>query len=60
MDMITLHSVVTLLSIFSFLWLVAWVWSGKNKKMFDEIARMPLEEDDMNFSNTNSEEQKDA
>lgn len=60
MDMITLHSIVTVLTVFSFLWLVIWAWSGKNKKLFDEMARMPFEEDEMIFTDTNSEEQKDV
>jgi cytochrome c oxidase cbb3-type subunit 4 len=35
----------TLLLMLTFIGVVAWAWSGKRKKDFDEAARLPLDED---------------
>jgi len=39
------RGLVTLALLVLFLMLVAWAWSGRRKKLFDSMARIPLEED---------------
>ena len=45
MDVGLLHGVwtATLLAVFAAI--VVWAWSGRRKRDFDEAARLPLEED---------------
>lgn len=45
MDLPTLRGLSTLLLMLTFIGVVAWAWSGKRKKDFDEAARLPLDED---------------
>ena len=45
MDLPTLRGLSTLLLMLTFIGIVAWAWSGKRKKDFDEAARLPLDED---------------
>ena len=40
-----LNGLMTLLLIIVFVGIVAWAWSSKRKKSFDEAARLPLEDD---------------
>jgi cytochrome c oxidase cbb3-type subunit 4 len=42
----TFHSVWTVALLVLFLGIVAWAWSGRRKKAFDEAARLPLEDDE--------------
>ena len=39
------HSVWTLLMFLLFVGIVAWAWSSKRRRDFDEAARLPLEDD---------------
>ena len=39
------RGLITVALLILFLMLVAWAWSGRRKKLFDSMARMPLEED---------------
>ncbi len=45
MDYGTIHSVWTVLMVITFIGIVVWAWSGKQRKTFEEAARMPLEDD---------------
>ncbi len=45
MTAITLHIIWTLVAFVFFVGIVLWAWSGKRKQEFDEMARMPLEDD---------------
>ncbi len=42
MDLNDLRSVVTVISLFAFLGIVAWAWSRNNRSAFDEAARLPF------------------
>ena len=46
MDAGLLHGVWTALLLVAFAAIVAWAWSGRRKRDFDEAARLPLEEDE--------------
>jgi cytochrome c oxidase cbb3-type subunit 4 len=39
------HSLWTVLLVILFIGIIAWAWSAKRKKSFDQAARMPLDED---------------
>lgn len=41
----TLQGIWTLAVFITFLGIVAWAWSRKRRKAFDEAARLPLEDD---------------
>ena len=41
----TVRGLVTVALLLLFIILVVWAWSGRRKKLFDSMARMPLEED---------------
>jgi cytochrome c oxidase cbb3-type subunit IV len=43
MDMNDLRSAITLLSFAIFIGLVAWAWSSRRSKAFDEAARLPFD-----------------
>lgn len=45
MDLNDLRSVVTVISLFAFLGIVAWAWSRKNRSAFDEAAQLPFAEE---------------
>ncbi len=40
-----LRGVITLVLTILFIALAVWAWSSKRKKLFDSMARMPLDED---------------
>ncbi len=42
----TFHIIWTVVLFIVFIAIVAWAWSSKRKKRFDEAARLPLEDDD--------------
>jgi len=44
MDLV--HAIWTLVLLLIFVGIVAWAYSGKRKKRFEEAARLPLEDDD--------------
>ena len=46
MDLNDIRSLVTLLSFVLFLALVRWAWSARQRRGFDEAARLPLEGDE--------------
>jgi cytochrome c oxidase cbb3-type subunit 4 len=45
MDPGTWRGLATLLALLAFVGVIWWAWSGRQKRAFDEAARMPLEED---------------
>ena len=46
MDAGFLHGLWTAALLVVFAAIVAWAWSGRRKRDFDEAARLPLEEED--------------
>jgi cytochrome c oxidase cbb3-type subunit 4 len=44
-DIGTIRGLITLALLVAFLALVFWAWSKRRKADFDELARMPLEDD---------------
>ncbi len=49
----TIHSIWTLILMFTVLGIYAWAWSSKRAADFDEAARLPLDD-----SNTNPEKEE--
>ena len=45
MDINDLRSIVTLVSFLTFLGIVAWAWSKRNKERFDEAAQLPFQDE---------------
>ena len=45
MDSITFHTFWTVFMMVAFIALIVWVMSGRQKKVFDEASRIPLEDD---------------
>jgi cytochrome c oxidase cbb3-type subunit 4 len=45
MDINDLRSIVTLVSLLTFLGIVAWAWSKRNKDRFDEAAQLPFQDE---------------
>ena len=45
MDINDLRSIVTLVSLLTFLGIVAWAWSRRNRERFDEAARLPFQDE---------------
>lgn len=43
MSLTILSSIVTVISLFVFLGIVYWAFSAKNKERFEEIARLPID-----------------
>ena len=46
MDAGLAHGVWTAILLVTFAAIVAWAWSGRRKRDFDEAARLPLEKDE--------------
>ena len=46
MDLNDLRAVVTLLSFVAFIGVIAWAWSRRNRKRFDEAANLPFADDE--------------
>lgn len=46
MDLNDLRSLMTVVSLLTFLGIVAWAWSARRKAAFDEAARLVFDEDD--------------
>ena len=46
MDAGTVHGIWTAVLLIVFIGIVAWAWSSKRKRDFDEAARLPLEDDE--------------
>ena len=47
MDINTILSLDTVLSLVAFLGIVFWAWSAKRKPAFDEAAQLPFADDDV-------------
>ena len=45
MDINDLRSITTVLSFGAFIAIVAWAYSGKRKRAFDEAAALPLDDE---------------
>ncbi|MFY8042521.1 MAG: cbb3-type cytochrome oxidase subunit 3 [Rhodoferax sp.] len=45
MDIIDLRSVMTVVSLLTFVGIVAWAWSRRNQSSFDEAAQLPFKDD---------------
>ena len=41
-----IRGMVTLSLLLVFIGLAVWAWSGRRRDMFEQMARLPLEEDD--------------
>jgi cytochrome c oxidase cbb3-type subunit 4 len=47
MDIDTIRSLITVLSLAVFLGIVFWAWSAKRKAAFDQAAQLPFAEEDV-------------
>ncbi|MBA3902067.1 MAG: CcoQ/FixQ family Cbb3-type cytochrome c oxidase assembly chaperone [Rhodocyclaceae bacterium] len=47
MDINDLRSFVTVLAFATFIGIVLWAWSGRQKQAFDEAANLPFAEDEL-------------
>ena len=45
MDINLLRSIVTVVSLLTFVGIVVWAWSKRNQAGFEEAARLPLHDD---------------
>lgn len=45
MDINDMRSIVTVVSLVTFVGILVWAWSKKNKADFDEAARLPFGDD---------------
>lgn len=45
MDVNTLREIATVLSFCTFLGIVGWAWSRRNRAGFEDAARLPFEQD---------------
>lgn len=45
MDINDMRSVVTLVSFLTFVGIIAWAWSKRNKSDFDEAAMLPFKDE---------------
>jgi cytochrome c oxidase cbb3-type subunit IV len=45
MDINDLRSIFTVVSLLIFIGIVAWAWSKRNKRDFDEAAQLPFKSD---------------
>ena len=45
MDINDLRSIVTVISLLTFLGIVAWAWSRRNRDRFEEAARLPFQDE---------------
>ena len=45
MDINDLRSAVTVISLLTFLGIVAWAWSRRNQSRFDEAALLPFQDE---------------
>ena len=46
MDINLLRSIVTVVSLVTFLGIVVWAWSNRHRDRFDEAANLPFDEED--------------
>lgn len=45
MDINTLRSIVTVVSLVCFIGIVLWAWSGRNRAAFEQAAQLPFDQD---------------
>ena len=45
MEINDMRSVMTVISFLTFVGIVAWAWSKRNKRDFDEAAQLPFKDD---------------
>lgn len=45
MDINDLRSAMTVVSLLTFIGIIAWAWSKRNKHDFDEAAQLPFKDD---------------
>lgn len=45
MDINDMRSAMTVVSLLTFVGIVVWAWSKRNKSSFDEAAQLPFKED---------------
>jgi len=45
MDINDLRSIVTVVSLLTFVGIVVWAWSKRNQSRFDEAAQLPFKDD---------------
>ncbi|QHE76797.1 cbb3-type cytochrome oxidase subunit 3 [Hydrogenophaga sp. PBL-H3] len=45
MDINDLRSIVTVVSMLTFLGIVVWAWSRQNKERFEEAAQLPFQDE---------------
>ncbi|MEN9842976.1 MAG: hypothetical protein RLZZ612_805 [Pseudomonadota bacterium] len=45
MEINEMRSIVTVISLLTFIGIVAWAWSKRNKRAFDEAAELPFKDD---------------
>ncbi|MDX1431498.1 MAG: cbb3-type cytochrome c oxidase subunit 3 [Gammaproteobacteria bacterium] len=55
MDAATFHGIWTAVLLIVFIGIIAWAWSGKRKRDFEQAARIPLEEDEPAGRRTDNE-----
>ena len=47
MDINVMRSIVTVLSLVAFVGIIVWAWSKKNQPGFDEAARLPFDDEQL-------------
>ena len=57
MNFSLIHSIWTVMLFMLFIGIIAWAWSTKRKRGFDEAARLPLEDDDAAPARLSGDEQ---
>ena len=45
MDITILRELVTVASFATFIGIIGWAWSGRNRAVFEEAGRIPFEQD---------------
>lgn len=55
MNSITLRAIMTVVMFVTFIGIIIWAWSGRNKKNFEEAANLPFEGDEVNSRGENHE-----
>lgn len=60
MDIMDLRVVITLVSFLTFIGIVVWAYSGRQKARFDDAANLPFADDDMQQRTVHSSEHGDA
>ncbi len=56
MDINTLRGIVTILVMITFIGLVIWAWSKRNKADFDEAAQLPFADEELAARSTQKAE----